>query len=761
MIPTRSARIREKDLGFSRAIAWPVMAVSGRLQAAGNRSGSKAFFSISSVSAFLTLWVVVAALGLELVWPLGGATALALVPYESYTYNPWGEPVPAPLPYVPRRVIEGRTLGIGQFRSPQDVFVGSDQTVYLLDSGNNRIVHLDSEFQLLRVIDGFERDGVQESFRSPRGLFVTDGGVIYVADTENGRIVELGPDGRLLRVIPAPGPEHAAAFPQGFVYRPTKLVVDDAGRIFVIARDQYEGIMEFNADGEFQGFVGAPRVTPSLVDVLWSRIATEEQRERQALFLPTLYSGIDIDENGFLFVTKQGSADEGAIKKLNPAGRDVLVRKGFHPVPGDIWYYRTDVTATGPSTFVDIVAREHGIYSALDRNRGRVFTYDENGRLLYVFGSRGSQFGALNGPVALDVLADRTILVVDELKNQLIVFEPTRYANLIHSAIALYEAGYYDESEALWRRVLDLNANYDLAYIGVGRARYRKGDFVQAMVNFRLGHDRSGYSDAFRMYRRQVIEENFSLFATVVATVGFLVYLVRRRWGAGRATGAPGADEPAYANVSLEVERGLWAALKYSLYVIVRPFDGFYRLKHERRGNAAAASVILVLVIFTFIAVRQYTGFIFNPRKIEDLNVIIEALSVLVPFGLWTVVNWAFTTLMDGKGTMKDVYIASAYALVPIVVIYVPLTLVSNVLIQEEGALYYLFLTLGLVWTVWLLFVGTMVTHDYTVSKTVLSTACILAGMGFVLFVFMLSYEIVGSAIGFVTGLYNEITFRL
>ena len=86
--------------------------------------------------------------------------------------------------------------------------------------------------------------------------------------------------------------------------------------------------MEFNVDGEFRGFVGAPRVTPTLADVLWSRIAPDAQRERQALFLPTEFSALDVDDDGSIFVTKQGAANNQAIKKLNPAGRDVLIRKG-------------------------------------------------------------------------------------------------------------------------------------------------------------------------------------------------------------------------------------------------------------------------------------------------------------------------------------------------------------------------------------------------------------------------------------------------
>ena len=99
--------------------------------------------------------------------------------------------------------------------------------------------------------------------------------------------------------------------------------------------------------------------------------------------------------------------------------------------------------------------------------------------------------------------------------------------------------------------------------------------------------------------------------------------------------------------------------------------------------------------------------------------------------------------------------------LTPIVVIYVPLTLVSHVLVQEEGTLYFLIFALGLIWSMTLLFTGTMMVADYNVSTTLLSVVCILAGMGFMLFIGMLSYEIIGSATGFLTAIYREIAFVL
>ena len=113
----------------------------------------------------------------------------------------------------------------------------------------------------------------------------------------------------------------------------------------------------------------------------------------------------------------------------------------------------------------------------------------------------------------------------------------------------------------------------------------------------------------------------------------------------------------------------------------------------------SAATILLILIVIAFIFTRQYTGFALNYSKIEELNIIMESLSVLIPFLLWCLVNWALTTLWDGKGRMKDIYVASAYALTPLFLVYIPATILSNYLTIEEGTFYNLFLAIGAVWT--------------------------------------------------------------
>ena len=224
-------------------------------------------------------------------------------PYKSYIFDQWGDPIPTPIPYVPSGVLSGETLGVGAFNAPQDLFIAKDGSIYVVDTKNNRIVQLSPDFKVDRVITGFDGPHGRERFSNPAGIFVTDENVLYIADTDNERVVVLQPSGVLQQIITFERPEGLEISTNQFL--PAKLVVDPVGRIFVAARNVYEGLMEFTADGRFSGFVGAPQVRPSFYDLFWSRFATKEQRERRALFIPIEYNNVTLDDVGFIYAVAQ------------------------------------------------------------------------------------------------------------------------------------------------------------------------------------------------------------------------------------------------------------------------------------------------------------------------------------------------------------------------------------------------------------------------------------------------------------------------
>jgi hypothetical protein len=157
---------------------------------------------------------------------------------------------------------------------------------------------------------------------------------------------------------------------------------------------------------------------------------------------------------------------------------------------------------------------------------------------------------------------------------------------------------------------------------------------------------------------------------------------------------------------------------------------------------------------------RLYTGFLFNPIDISTVNIYREIMSVILPFGLWCIINWSFTTLMDGKGTITDIYISSAYALTPLILMNIPATIISNYLTLDEGTFYMFFITLGILWTMSLFFTSTITIHDYSLSKGILTIIAIIIGIGVVLFIFLLFFMIIDQVGGFFKDIINEIFYR-
>lgn len=685
------------------------------------------------------------------------------VPYYSYTFNFWAQPVPAPQAYVPAKMIGIPQLGI-DLRDPVDLFA-LDDCIYILDSGSNSVIRLDMDFNVLDVIDSFEKDGGTDTFRRPEGIFVTGDKHIYVADTGNSRVVILDDEGRFIKEIERPEPDVEGIISEDFQFFPRKVAVDETGRVYVVARDIYDGIMVYQSDGKSTGFIGAPRVNPSVADIFWQSIATREQRERSSRFLPTPYENLEVDSRGFIYAcirTSSGSGSSPYIKRLSPSGEDVIRALGFVRPIGDPGRFGLMAVR-----FVDVAVREYGIYSVLDQTYGRIFTYDDNGNLLYVFGGKGPQNGQFRVPVAMVPLGNQ-ILVLDSSMKRITVFEPTAYAGLIHSAVATYKSGRYSEAADFWRLVLERNSNYDLAYSGIGRSLLMQGDFGEAMHYFRLGQDRANYSKAWSEYRRDMVYDRFPVIVTALIALIAAIYLAKRVRLLARMLDWLRTTRRQHSESTLSdsAQETGWLAsaaggLAFAKHLIFHPIDGFWSLKHEKRGNMPAAIVILSLVTGTYLLMCQYTGFIFNYRDLNNLNMYTEVLTILVPFLLWTGVNWALTTLMEGKGTVRDVFIATAFALVPLVIVNIPAIAVSNLLTMQESGYYQMLSGFAILWSGFLIFSGTMVTHEYSAEKTVLTVVLIIAGMVITLFLGLLFFVLIDQVLAFVSGLVREMSFRI
>ena len=201
--------------------------------------------------------------------------------------------------------------------------------------------------------------------------------------------------------------------------------------------------------------------------------------------------------------------------------------------------------------------------------------------------------------------------------------------------------------------------------------------------------------------------------------------------------------------------------LQYSLYLIFHPFNGFWDLKHEKKGNVYSAWVIVCLLSVLLILRRQFTGFILNFNKQNEMNVFVEILSVLAPLGLWCLSNWCITTLVDGEGSLKDIFITTAYALTPVVLINIPMLLLSNVMILEETVFYTVLDALSVLWAALLILIGIMTVHQFTMPKTIATIAVAVVGMIIILFLILLFVSIIQQIVSFVDLLWTELAMRM
>lgn len=444
--------------------------------------------------------------------------ATAKDPYPGYTYSSLDRPLAAPNAYTPERMLDGAALGIGSLRNPNDLFV-RDNRIYLLDSGNNRILMLSEQYRLLTEIKTFRNGDKDDGFNNPQGLFVTEDNHIYVADTDNKRVVHLDGAGRFLQEIHSPKSE---ILPANFQFAPAKVGVDRAQRVYTVGRGVVEGLIEFDSDGQFSTFMGAPKVRFDPIDLVWKRLSTKAQRDKMVQFVPTEFNNVDMDDSGFLFVTTQ-TKSSAPIQRLNPTGLNVLRAVDSAPI-GDLNHLFGD-----ESMFADIASGLNGSYSALDMTKGRIFTYDEDGRLLYIFGMNGQQVGNFGTPVAIDYMGDK-VLVLDRERANITVFKPTLFGAAVNRAVDYQYKGRMDEAKTEWEKTLKLNANYELAYVGIGKSQLRNGDYSAAMRNFKLGSDRIYYSKAFQMERKRLARLYFAPVMSVAVPLLLLLWLGPKAW---------------------------------------------------------------------------------------------------------------------------------------------------------------------------------------------------------------------------------------
>ena len=721
---------------------------------------------------------------LALVMLIGTISASAITPYTTYTYNVDGKMQRSPDAYTPVKVINSTTLleslepnggasdnaktlyaGKGIFtglNSPKDVFVDELNHVYIANTGSNQIVVTDEEFNIRLVISEFtNKFGVPDALNTPSGIFVDDT-EIYVADTGNARVVVFDKLGNFVDIVPEPASE---VLPENHVYQPVALSVDKAGRIYVVSSTSNYGVISLNRDGSFNGFIGPQKVTYNALEYFLRLFKTAEQIAASDKTVSTEFNNICIDKDGFIYVTtnsieeasvvsalqsKSKAGDYAPVKKLNPNGTDVMNRNGFWPPYGEIQFSNmstTEITISGPSSIVDVALGPANTWSIIDQKRSKVFTYDSNGNLLFAFGDKGTQLGNIQNLSAVEYQGTN-LLLLDRATSAITVYKRTGYGDLLARAIQNTEDKQYDKAVDYYVNILQRNNNYDAAYIGIAQSLYRDGEYVQAMKYYKYAYNTEDYSEAYQAYRKEWMEEYIWVIPLVLIGV---IYGVMKFFGYANKVNKRGQKNKDKRTFAEEV--------LYGIHLIFHPFDGFWDLKHEKRGSVRGATFWLVIACLTFVYQSIGVGYLSNPYDTHT-SYLMSVISILSPVMLWVTANWCITTLFEGEGSFKDVYIATCYSLVPLPLLIIPSVMISNVLTITELEMVTMIQAFAFLWLGMLVFFGMMVTHDYSLGKNFLTAIVSIVGVAFIIFVAGLFSALVTKVFTFFYNIYIELSYR-
>ena len=604
------------------------------------------------------------------------ASAATQVPFESYTY--WEDisterkAVYSRPMYEVDKVLDALSLGIEPFTTINDVY-SDDKNVYILDN-NSRIVMLDKKYNLLKEIGAItDAEGNTYNYNGAMSIYVHTDDTIFISDTENKRVLRINNEGVLIDLYGTP---ESSLIPESFVYKPLKAVMDSHGYLYVLSDGSYYGALLYAPDKSFTGFYGANDVTMGIAsaikNILERVFPNNAKKSASARTLPFSFVDIVIDKTDFIY-TATGKTDTydrtGQIKKLNPGtGNNIFNSEEVNFV--DDKFNTTFNNGTQiEQDLVGLEVTDNGYVFCIESQFGRVFLYDKSCRMLTAFGGgigQGQQEGTFVAATAI-ALNDTDVIVSDKLKNTITVFTPTDFGTKVMGLIDITLEGKYLQAEEGWKEVIALDRNFQPAYSGLARAELTNENYKEAMVLAKEGYDRETYELAFEYYRKNLLEDNFWVVfliavAVIAGFVAFYLFVIKKK---------------------VQIIKNKQVRLMFK--TLIHPVLAFEEIKEKKQGSIVISAVLVALFYVTAVIQVLCGGFLFtqyDPATFNSLWVLARSAGLVV---LWIISNWMICTLMQGKGTAREITIVTSYSLLPIIIERVLRIAFTNVLLPSEA----------------------------------------------------------------------------
>ena len=679
----------------------------------------------------------------------------ASTPYKTYTLDRYGELVETQDAYEPIKSV--KTFEINGknevINNAQDLFIDSDDYLYLADTGNSRVVIMDKDFKHITSINEYTNieDGQVKQYKlvKPMGVFVRDE-YIYVADygdekdTSSGAIVvfkydKTTNDVTFFRRLSSPTSPLLQI--DGFLFRPQKIAVDKNHTMYIVSKGSSNGILLVNNSNRFLNFFAPNQTTGTLWDSFLSFFYGDKENVVITKKIPPAPTNVMLNDSGYIYTVTSTVVQNDindAIKKVNIGG---------------VNFYPEDMEVA--ASFTDSWASEYNTVYALTSN-GFVYEYDTEGNLLFRFGGRinkDEQLGLFNSASSIATDKEGKLYVVDPLSNNIQVFKKTEFTSKVHLALKSYMSGQYIESEDLWLEVLRYNSMFDLAHKAIGLARYMEGDYEEAMVKFKDSYDKEHYSEAFWEVRNTFLMDNLVTIFIVVASCLIVISILatlHKKYG--------------IFNKIIKIIKRIYARKSVRdgliFFKFIRhPYDTIYEIRNDKSIKVYNGFIMLGLVFLVYLLFITKTNFIFNNVILEKTILLKECTKIILPIVLFVIANYLVSSLMNGEGSLRCIFMNTMGSLIPVVIMLPVIVLITNGLTYNEAFIYYFAVGIMLAWTAILLIANIKETHNYSMKQTIANLFITVLMMLIIIIVIILVYLLVSQIFGFIVDLLKEVMF--
>ncbi len=201
--------------------------------------------------------------------------------------------------------------------------------------------------------------------------------------------------------------------------------------------------------------------------------------------------------------------------------------------------------------------------------------------------------------------------------------------------------------------------------------------------------------------------------------------------------------------------------MKQALYILRHPIYGVWDMKRLKTGRYRDGLILMLLAIAAVTFNRQMRAFVFNDNYNVPLDILKEIATVVLPVVLFSLANYAITTLAEGKGGFKDIFLVTCYSLMPLIIFQVASPIISHFMTLNELVYLQLIDGFGFGWTALMLLLGIQEIHEYSGGKMVWTLILTVFSAAIIVFVALLFFSLLQELGSFVFTVYREFSLRL